>query len=262
MQNIFGQPRAVALVNAFLASPESRAFLLHGPTGTGKTSTAHFLSDALQVDRSPCGGFIEIASGEQGAEAVRDLSRSFRLRPMFGKWRIVIVNECDRMTPAAETIWLDVLENLPPHVVIVFTTNNIDKLSQRFANRCDTIEFYADAAAVAKFARLEWSRLRPGRPFPAALQSAGRRPEWSPSYRLAVQDVRQAAALDCLLPETTETLAPVTSTRETAPAPPRVKQVATVPDIARKKVASVPGQKMRPAPPADRPRGLMNWIFG
>ena len=253
MEHIYGQPRATALVSSFLSAPDSRAFLLHGPTGTGKTSTAHYLADALHVDRSPCGGFIEIASGEQSAEAVRDLSRSFRLRPMFGTWRIVIVNECDRMTAAAETIWLDVLENLPRHVVIVFTSNNIEKLSQRFANRCETIEFYAEAAAVAKFARLEWNRLRPDRQFPAELNNAGRRPNWSPSYRLAVQDVRQAAALADIAPTLKES------------PPVKIKAAATIPDVSatpRKKSATIPHLKNRPATPAAKPRGMLGWIFG
>ena len=120
---IHGQPRAMAIVKAFLRSPSSIAFLLHGPTGTGKTSTAQYLADALQVDRSPVGGFDEIPAGEQSAEAVRALAMSFRLRPMKGDWRLIVVNECDSMSSQAEKIWLDVLEHLPPRVVICFTTN-------------------------------------------------------------------------------------------------------------------------------------------
>lgn len=195
MLNIHGQPRAVAIVGAFLKKPTARAFLLHGPTGTGKTTTAHFLADALECERgNPLGGFDEIASGEQTADAVRDIGRRLKLRPLSGTWRVIVVNECDRMNAQAEVIWLDLLESMPAHVVFVFTTNNPGKLSQRFRDRCREIEFRADAAAVRAFARAEWSRLCPDLAFPAELDRAGCRGE-SPSFRAAAQEVAQEAEI-------------------------------------------------------------------
>lgn len=248
MLRIHGQPRAVALVGAFLKKPRSRAFLLHGPTGTGKTTTAHYLADSLGVDRSACGGFLEIASGEQSAEAVRDLSRSFRLRPMFGTWRAVVVNECDRMSPAAETIWLDVLEHLPPNVVIVFTTNCIDKLSQRFCDRCDTIEYMASAAEVAKFSRATWERIRPGEKYPARIVDSLTRSDASPSYRQALQAVRQAAELvDIDDSPAAPGIAP-----KTAPEP----QAGGIPHPGKAK-----RRETRPAAPRSLFGLLFGWLF-
>lgn len=195
MATIHGQPRATAVINAYLRSPESRAFLLHGPTGTGKTTSAHNLADALGVVRSPIGGFDEIPAGEQSAEAVRALALTFRLRPMQGDWRMIVVNECDSMSPQAEKIWLDVLEHLPPRVVICFTTNAIEKLSARFVDRCRSIEFVANARSLAEFVALEWARLMPGVAFPDVLASAGLRPNLPPSYRRAVNDIEEAIAM-------------------------------------------------------------------
>jgi hypothetical protein len=193
--NIHGQPRAMAVIKAFLRSPESRAFLLHGPTGTGKTSTAHYLADALQVDRSPVGGFDEIPAGEQSAEAVRQLAMSFRLRPMRGDWRLIVVNECDSMSSQAEKIWLDVLEHLPPRVVICFTTNEPGKLSARFSDRCRAVEYVANARAVQEFIRAQWAALMPGVDAPDTLDQAGFRPGRLPSYRLALSDLQDAIDL-------------------------------------------------------------------
>lgn len=193
---IHGQAIADAVIRDYLSAPDSRAFLFHGPTGTGKTTTAHFLADHLGVDRSPIGGYEEIASGEQTAEAVRQLARSLRLRPMSGLWRLVVVNEADKMTSGAEAIWLDILESLPENVTVVFSTNNPEKLSQRFRNRCEEIEFTADETAVQEFAILEFYRLAPGAKFvPPAVLNAGIRDGWTPSYRLAVKDVKRAVSL-------------------------------------------------------------------
>ena len=60
---------------------------------------------------------------------------------MGSGWRVVVVNECDRMALPAETLWLDALERLPPRTVIVFTTNDPARLSRRFRDRCEQHRF-------------------------------------------------------------------------------------------------------------------------
>ena len=194
---LHGQPDADATIRNYLRSPQSIAFLLSGPPGTGKTSTAQFLCDQLGVDREPLGGYEEIASGGCTAESVSDLSRRLRLRPMSGCWRLIVVNEADLMSRTAEGIWLDILDKnsinyLPPNCTIVFTTNAPEKISQRFCERCEEIAYVSDAQSVRDFARSEWQRLAPGRKLPASLHSAGIREGRTPSYRLAVKDVRRA----------------------------------------------------------------------
>src|SRR5262249_37571591 len=41
----------------------------------------------------------------------------------------------------AAFVWLDVLENLPPKGVCVFTTNDLKKLPQRLRDRCEVVHF-------------------------------------------------------------------------------------------------------------------------
>ena len=91
-----------------------------------------------------------IASGEQNADAVRATWDLLWHTPMFGNgWRVAIINEADRMSPAAETIWLDRLENLPSRSLVVFTTNNLRKLSDRFQDRCMIMHFAGDSKYLA-----------------------------------------------------------------------------------------------------------------
>jgi hypothetical protein len=74
--------------------------------------------------------------------------------PMLGSgWKVVIGNEVDRISPAAETIWLDRLEALPPRTVVVFTTNFASRLHQRLRDRCICLRFEADAAKLESAAR-------------------------------------------------------------------------------------------------------------
>lgn len=53
----------------------------------------------------------------------------------------MIVNEADCMSPNAAYVWLDVLESLPLMTVVIFTTNNGEKLPARLRDRCERFMF-------------------------------------------------------------------------------------------------------------------------
>ena len=142
--DIVGQPHVVQALTRIAASPSPCALLLAGYTGSGKSSAAMALAEALGciVEQAEFGGLWQIASGEQTAQGVRDALRWLWLIPMYGSgWRVLIVNESDRMALAAETVWLDALENLPPRALVVFTTNRPDSLSDRLRDRCESYDF-------------------------------------------------------------------------------------------------------------------------
>lgn len=163
LSDVVGQPEATENLIEFASGPYPAAFVFHGPTGTGKTCSGLALAEDLgcAVDEQELGGLYTIASGWQDGRAVYDLARSLRLRPMFGSgWKVAIVNEADQMTRQAETTWLDTLENLPPKSVIVFTTNDLSHLSERFLGRCELIAFRSDEtfeSAIAERCQGIWT---------------------------------------------------------------------------------------------------------
>ena len=181
---LFGQESVVRCLRNFAANPYPAAMIFDGETGTGKSSAALCLAAEIgcDVEARPqeFGGVHVVASGEQTAETVRELHRRMWQSPFSGSgWKVVIVNEADRMHPAVETIWLDRLEQLPPRTVIVFTTNYRDKLSQRFRDRCERLAFEADATllepAACKLAEHVWKQetgQRPRRADRAAIRRA------------------------------------------------------------------------------------------
>jgi replication-associated recombination protein RarA len=150
LDEVLGQPRVVEALKQYVAAPYSAAMLFFGESGVGKTATALALARGLGVDVTQqvtaLGGLHEIAFGCQTADAVRGLEENLAYCPMFGLgWKACIINECDRMQLPAETVWLDLLEHLPGRTVVVFTTNQVEKLSKRFRDRCEAYQLTHDA---------------------------------------------------------------------------------------------------------------------
>jgi replication-associated recombination protein RarA len=144
LSDILGQSWIVDQLAAFIESPYPCAFLFEGASGTGKTSTALVLAAALGVgvEQDEIGGLWQIASGEQTGETVRRAVDNLKVRPWIGSgWKVLIVNEADAMTPNAAYTWLDVLENIPAQTVVIFTTNNAEKIPGRLRDRCERFVF-------------------------------------------------------------------------------------------------------------------------
>ena len=148
LAELCGQPEVVAYLKAYLRGPASTALLFHGQTGTGKTAAAFALAADLgcAVNDGEFGGLHVIAAGEQSADALRQTFERLWLRPWKGGgWKVLIVNEADRMAPAVETLWLDRLENLPPRTTVVLTTNYPQRLSTRLRDRAVALPFRSAA---------------------------------------------------------------------------------------------------------------------
>jgi replication-associated recombination protein RarA len=198
LDQMMGQGPVVRALRLYLKDPYSAAFLFHGESGTGKTSAAYCLAKALgcSILDGELGGLHEIPSGEQTADRVRTVTNLLRLRPLVGSgWKVLIVNEADRMLQAAESIWLDVLEHMPLRCVIVFTTNNTGKLSKRLRDRCEVYRFESDSEELAAHidtlvARI-WKAEKCKGPPPKGLgmPTLGTLETMHASFRLAVQQL-------------------------------------------------------------------------
>ncbi len=198
---VLGQPDVVASLQRFVAAPYPCAMLFTGDSGIGKTSAAYALAHDLgcAADEAELGGVFEVPSGSQTAESVRKVLDVLRYRPLCGSgWRVVMVNECDRMALPVETIWLDALEHLPPQTVVVFTTNEPARLSQRFRHRCEEYAFRGGSDRLRPYidalARRLWEREGRG-PLPdldgLGMPTLGDAGSMAASFRLALQQLQR-----------------------------------------------------------------------
>jgi DNA polymerase III delta prime subunit len=144
LSDLKGQPHVVSRLKTFAERPHGRAFLFSGGTGVGKTAAAWALARELNpgiTDHQLALTTIELSSGCQDAESVRDLVRQLYLRPMFGSSSVRILNEAETMSPKAKEVFLDVMERLPRYGVVIFTTNTPGDFDQRFQDRCTHFRF-------------------------------------------------------------------------------------------------------------------------
>lgn len=156
VDSLCGQKTVMAKLGKFVKQPYPTSFVFYGDTGTGKTSAALTVARELGCDLSAkeIGGLFVVASGEQTADAVRDLWKGLMYCPLNKTgWRVVVVNEADRMHQQAETVWLDRLENLPKKTVVIFTTNHIDKMTARFRDRSEKVPFVASIPEILPAAK-------------------------------------------------------------------------------------------------------------
>jgi len=163
---VYGQQHLVqALRNAVREERVGHAYLLSGPRGTGKTTTARILAKALNcpdlVDGEPCGvcaSCTAIADGSSfdvfeldaasnnGIDAIRDLiDRASQGSP--GRRKVYILDEVHMLSAAASNALLKTLEEPPEHVVFVLATTDPQKVLATIRSRTQHFEVHLMSAA-------------------------------------------------------------------------------------------------------------------
>ncbi len=172
---IRGQPHVVAaLQNAVIKGEVGHAYLLHGPRGTGKTTSARVLAKALNcenrgADGEPCGECESCVAIEQGrsfdlheldaasnngVDAMRDLLAKVNLGTP-GRAKVYILDEAHMLTSGAENALLKTLEEPPSHVTWVLATTEPHKVVSTISSRCQVLELSLLGAADME-AHIRW----------------------------------------------------------------------------------------------------------
>lgn len=136
--DVVGQPEAVAMLSQAVADPAAmtHAWLFTGPPGSGRSVAARAFAAALQCPNGGCGVCRECRTALDGTHAdvtvvateglsikvdsMRALVQEAALKPSVGRWRVMIIEDADRLTSysdAPANALLKALEEPTPRTV-------------------------------------------------------------------------------------------------------------------------------------------------
>ena len=135
LEDIVGNVATVAAVQAdFTKKDKPHAVLLHGPTGTGKTTIGRIIARMLNCTDSD---FHEVDSADfRGIDTIRDIRRSSTFKSMTGDSRVWLLDETHKLSSDAQSALLKALEDPPPHVYYILCTTDPQKLLPTIRGRC------------------------------------------------------------------------------------------------------------------------------
>ena len=140
----------------------AHAYLLTGPRGAGKTSTARVLARIVNCEQNgeklgePCNkcsaclsildgsamDVIEIdAASNRGIDDIRELKEKIRLAPAILRKKVYIIDEVHMLTTEAFNALLKTLEEPPEHSLFVLCTTELHKVPETIVSRCVQIQF-------------------------------------------------------------------------------------------------------------------------
>jgi DNA polymerase-3 subunit delta' len=236
---VVGQPRAVAQLTAAARRPV-HAYLLHGPTGSGKRAAARGFAAALLCPNGGCGTcnacrralngthpdlvVVERTGASLDVDEARTIVMRAQRRPLESARQVIMVTDvhlADRAAPAL----LKTVEEPPPATVFVLVADGLPSSLATIVSRCVQISFdpvpeqavvewlvshgvdpdHAETVANASSGRLDRARLLVSDPGFVVRQEQWR----SIPTRLDGSGAAAAAAAGELLESADEALAPL-----------------------------------------------------
>lgn len=147
LSEVVGQDHIVqTLLSALKNDRVSHAYLFTGPHGVGKTSVARILAyeaNGLKYgDRSAGLDIIEIdGASNRRIEEIRDLRDRVHITPVYGKYKIYIIDEVHMLTKEAFNALLKTLEEPPAHCIFILATTEAHKLPETIISRTQRFSF-------------------------------------------------------------------------------------------------------------------------
>jgi replication factor C small subunit len=133
LEGYVGNDHILEKVKIYIENDDVPHLLLYGVAGTGKTTLAKIITN--QID---CDVMYINASDENSVDAVRDKIRGFASSMGFRKWKVVILDESDYLTPNAQAALRNLMETFSKSTPFILTCNYVEKVIDPIQSRCQT----------------------------------------------------------------------------------------------------------------------------
>jgi len=135
LDTYIGNEHLKSKVNVYLDSGDLPHLLLFGKAGTGKTTLAKLLVKNIECD------YLYInASDENNVDTVRTKVKNFASTIGFKDMKIIILDECDYITPNAQAALRNLMETFSKHCRFILTCNYVERIIDPIQSRCQSFQ--------------------------------------------------------------------------------------------------------------------------
>ena len=135
LDTYIGNDHLKSKVSIYLESGDLPHLLLFGRAGTGKTTLAKILVKNIECD------YLYInASDENSVDTVRTKVRHFASTVGFKDLKVIILDECDYITPNAQAALRNLMETFSKHCRFILTCNYVERIIDPIQSRCQLFQ--------------------------------------------------------------------------------------------------------------------------
>ena len=135
LENYIGNEHLKTKVSRYISTGDIPHLLLHGKAGTGKTTLAKLLVSNIDCDQM----YIN-ASDENNVETVRNKIKVFASSVGFKDLKVIILDECDFLTPNAQAALRNLMETFSKHCRFILTCNFVERIIDPIQSRCQSYQ--------------------------------------------------------------------------------------------------------------------------
>ena len=128
-----GNEHLTEKVKVYLESEVVPHLLLFGKAGTGKTTLAKIV-----VNNIDCDYMYINASDENKVDDVRNKIKTFASSVGFKSLKVIILDECDYLTPNAQAALRNLMETFSKHCRFILTCNYVERIIDPIQSRCQS----------------------------------------------------------------------------------------------------------------------------
>ena len=135
LDSYIGNQHLRSKVKVYIESGDLPHLLLYGRAGTGKTTLAKLLVNNIDCD------YLYInASDENSVEVVREKVKNFASTLGFQTMKVIILDECDYITPNAQAALRNLMETFSKHCRFILTCNYVERIIDPIQSRCQSFQ--------------------------------------------------------------------------------------------------------------------------